>query len=144
MNAVFGRWSILSLLIASLLVGCAEVVEEGRASGPKVEIDGKQVRHGIWVETFEDGSRKSHGRYTRGIKTGLHRSWHPSGQLAEERRYDWEGRMHEKQVDFNEDGERISKVFYEHGEEQVEDEEEDAEEEISEVEVDEEQAPVEE
>ena len=76
----------------------------------------KNVRHGIWIETHEDGSRKSHGRFTRGLPTGLHRTWHVNGQPATERRYDWDGKLHKKQVDFNEDGERIAKFFYEHGE----------------------------
>ena len=117
-------------LLLLTFIGCAKKITEGNASGPVVDIDGAQVRHGIWVEHFEDGSRKSHGRYTRGIRTGLHRTWHPGGALATERRYDWEGRLHEKQNDFNEDGERTKKVFYEHGEEAVdEDDEEEGDEE---------------
>jgi hypothetical protein len=113
--------------MAVLLMGCAKLIDEGDASGPVIEVDGKQIRHGIWVEEFADGTRKSHGRYTRGIKTGLHRTWHANGQPATERRYDWEGKLHEKQVDFDEAGQRTSKLFYDHGEEAVdEDDEEEA------------------
>ncbi|MFP6907608.1 MAG: hypothetical protein VCG02_20495 [Verrucomicrobiota bacterium] len=108
----------LGLLIGMVLLcgSCAEQASEGAASGPRATVGDKNVRHGIWIETHEDGSRKSHGRFTRGLPTGLHRTWHVNGQPATERRYDWDGKLHKKQVDFNEDGERIAKFFYEHGE----------------------------
>jgi len=122
---MYGRFLFLCL-VGLLLAGCSKVLTEGNASGPKVEVAGEMVRHGIWVEHYEDGARKFHGRFTRGIPTGLHRTWHANGQPATERRYDWEGKLHEKQVDFDEQGERISKTFYEHGEE-VDDAEEEAE-----------------
>jgi hypothetical protein len=107
----------LGLLIGMVLLcgSCAEQASEGAASGPRETVGDKNVRHGIWVETYEDGSRKSHGRFTRGLPTGLHRTWHVNGQPATERRYDWDGKLHKKQVDFNEDGERVAKFFYEHG-----------------------------
>ncbi|MFT5121631.1 MAG: hypothetical protein ACI9TH_004188 [Kiritimatiellia bacterium] len=115
------RLSTWGLLVASILccASCNEIKSEGAASGPVTRIGGEEVRHGIWLETYANGTRKTHGRYTRGLPTGLHRTWHANGQPASERRYDWDGKLHKKQVDFNEDGERIAKFFYLHGEEEA-------------------------
>ncbi len=119
-------FTYLGLLVGMVLLcgSCAEQASEGAASGPRITVGDNNVRHGIWIDTHEDGSRKSHGRFTRGLPTGLHRTWHANGQPATERRYDWDGKLHKKQVDFDKDGERTAKFFYEHGEPEEEDKDE--------------------
>lgn len=83
-------------LVLLLLAGCAKQVVErlpdgGEERGAMAQVNGEEVRHGVWRGTYPDGKPCTTVRYTRGVRTGLYREWYPNGVLAESSVYDWDG-----------------------------------------------------
>lgn len=120
----------LRLLLSSVallaLVGCTgPIVEELHPDGSLAArgrlLPGEAtppIRHGVWETWYPDSVRKSHARYTRGKRCGVYREWHPNGQLALQESTDWDEKLHGISTRWDAEGQRLSLVHYEHGEEQ--------------------------
>lgn len=74
------------------------------------------VRHGVWIYKYKDGTLAFKGEYINGLAIGKHKYYYPNGRIYWEGKYDG-GLKDGEWTKYNEDGTISIQIVYKRGEE---------------------------